>query len=342
MKVLPGTDASPRAQPAPRAASAPLSRTAVVDAIARVVARRGSEALHWSTLARDVGSPSVSNAWRWFEDMPSLVVECYTRSAQGLEESLLRGETAAGNALEKLAAFLVAALETRRERGAFLPLRSGEDVPPAQRKRLRERDMMIRTRLKRLLIKGQHDGSVAQRHVDAACAMILSCLQASGLSSAESEQRMWDGELVELLLAALAEPHVTDAPAQHHVAVVPGSCACGTVRYEVDGPFDVVSHCRCSMCRNRSASATLVAAPLGRFRWMAGADAVTIYRSGDDARAFCSKCGSLTPLLAPDTDIVLCPAANLEAALGIRPESHIFASPQAPRAVLPRPRYPAR
>ena len=90
----------------PEADPSPLTREAVVDAVARVVARRGPSAIRWSTLAREAGGPSVSRAFRWFEDMPALIEECYSRTAQGLEESLLRAETAPGTALDKLAAFV--------------------------------------------------------------------------------------------------------------------------------------------------------------------------------------------------------------------------------------------
>jgi hypothetical protein len=30
---------------------------------------------------------------------------------------------------------------------------------------------------------------------------------------------------------------------------VRGSCLCGGIRYEVDGPLGMVVHCHCSMCR---------------------------------------------------------------------------------------------
>jgi len=277
-------------------------------------------------------APQATPSQSYLGWVPTGWIDEYSRTAQALEASLMRGETAPGSALEKLAAFLVAALESRRESGLMLPARSSEELTPGQAKRLRERDMMIRTRLKRLLIRGQHDGSVALRHVDSACTMILACLQLP-VGSEGPAQQMWDGELVELLLAALAEPHAPEEAVHRHAAVVPGACACGAVRYEVDGPFDVVSHCHCPMCRNRPApvSATFVAAPLARFRWLCGAEAVTSYRDGQNARAFCSRCGGLAPLIEPETGTVFCPAGTLERALGIRPDSHIFVPSRSER-----------
>ena len=138
---------------------------------------------------------------------------------RALNESLLRAETAPGTALDKVAAFLVAALEARRERGESLALIFDDDLPLAERKRLREDDMMVRTRLKRLLIKGQREGSIALRQVDSACAMILACLRAPAVSPSRLEQQTWDAELVELLLAAVAEPHPPEASAQRPVGL---------------------------------------------------------------------------------------------------------------------------
>ena len=138
---------------------------------------------------------------------------------RALNESLLRAETAPGTALDKIAAFLVAALEARRERGESLALIADHELSPTERKRLREDDMMVRTRLKRLLIKGQREGSIALRQVDSACAMILACLRAPAVSSSRLEQQTWDAELVELLLAAVAEPHPPDGNAQRPVGL---------------------------------------------------------------------------------------------------------------------------
>jgi hypothetical protein len=127
-----------------------------------------------------------------------------------LEDSLLLAETSPGTALDKVAAFLVSAFESRRERGPLFSFQPVDGIPPVELKRLLERDLMTRTRLKRLLLKGQRDGSLAQRSPDTACALILACLQATVVIASGPEQQMWDAELIELLLAALAEPHPPD------------------------------------------------------------------------------------------------------------------------------------
>src|ERR1044071_3717118 len=144
-------------EPAARA----LSRSEVIDAAARVITRRADHRMRWAAIAYEAGNPEAVRASQWFEDLTALIDECYARTAQGLGDSLLRAETAPGTALDKLAAFLVAALEIRRARGAFLSFRRGGDLPRSLQRRLHEHDTTVRTRLKRLLSKGRRDGSLA-------------------------------------------------------------------------------------------------------------------------------------------------------------------------------------
>ncbi len=174
----------------------------------------------------------------WYPDLQALLDECYSRTAQGLEESLLVGETAPGTALEKLAAFS-GGRAGYPSRARLVPVVSGvsDDLPERQRRRLRERELMLLTRLKRILMKGQQDGSLAMRHVDSACAMIFACLEVPATAGVGPEQRMWDGELIELLLAALAEPHAPESVLRREIEVAQGGCRCGAVSYEIDGPL---------------------------------------------------------------------------------------------------------
>ncbi len=144
-----------------------------------------------------------------------------------LEDSLLRAETAPGAALDKLAVFLVAAFEARRERGPLFQFQSVDGVPPVELKRLLERDLMTRTRLKRLLLRGQRDGSLALRSPDTACALIFASLQATVDIASGPEQRMWDAELIELLLAALAEPHPQEVVGRRESPPVLGGTLAG-------------------------------------------------------------------------------------------------------------------
>jgi hypothetical protein len=69
--------------------------------------------------------------------------------------------------------------------------------------------------------------------------------------------------------------------------MVEGSCFCGEVRYEVDGPFNTMMSCHCSMCRKHhgSAFATYVSAPIDSFRWVGGEDSLLKYSPQRKARA---------------------------------------------------------
>jgi hypothetical protein len=114
---------------------------------------------------------------------------------------------------------------------------------------------------------------------------------------------------------------------------ISGSCLCGAVQYQADGPCSVMIHCHCSMCRKHhgSAFATFVAAPLTGFRWSGGEDSVDVYPSSEKGRrSFCRLCGSIAPTLAAEMDLAILPAGNVEGDLGIRPQYHMFVGSKAP------------
>ncbi len=112
-----------------------------------------------------------------------------------------------------------------------------------------------------------------------------------------------------------------------------GRCLCGTVRYEVDGPFSNAAHCHCSMCRKHHGTpyATWAVAPLAGFRYTAGEAAIGRYASSPGfRRSFCTTCGSVVPDSVESAGLVICPAGNLEGDLGIEPSLHMFVGSKAP------------
>jgi hypothetical protein len=118
-----------------------------------------------------------------------------------------------------------------------------------------------------------------------------------------------------------------------HRARTEGSCLCGTIRYDVAGPFNLMAHCHCSMCRKHhgAAFATFVGAPLMGFKWLSGEDHVVVFQSSEKGhRYFCRTCGSVTPTLAREMDLALLPAGNLLGDLDVRPQSHFFVGSKAP------------
>ena len=92
-----------------------------------------------------------------------------------------------------------------------------------------------------------------------------------------------------------------------------GSCLCGAVQFEA-GPYDSMVHCHCSMCRRHHGAmfATFLMGGTGSFRWLAGEDAITVYRSSEKGlRPFCRNCGSVAPTIVPELGIAFVAAGNL-------------------------------
>jgi hypothetical protein len=112
-----------------------------------------------------------------------------------------------------------------------------------------------------------------------------------------------------------------------------GSCLCGTVRYRLDGPFQMMMHCHCSRCRKHhgSAFATFVGAPESGFEWLSGRDSIQQWFGPTNMpRFFCGTCGSVVPAPEPQGDLRFVPAGTLAGDLGVKPVAHIFAASKAP------------
>jgi hypothetical protein len=110
-----------------------------------------------------------------------------------------------------------------------------------------------------------------------------------------------------------------------------GSCLCGDVVFEVEGPFGPMGHCHCSMCRKHHGTAfqTWVGASAKGFRFLSGAERVRGYESSPgNSRAFCPRCGSVVPG-PPMGERVFVPAGLLEGDPGVRAEMHLFVGSKA-------------
>lgn len=108
-------------------------------------------------------------------------------------------------------------------------------------------------------------------------------------------------------------------------------CLCGAVGWELDGPFQFVTHCHCSRCRKTHGTpfATYAAAPADTFR-LHGADHVVRWESSPGfLRPFCRHCGSVVPG-EPYEGLMFVPAGNFLGDFGGRPVAHIFVASKAP------------
>lgn len=77
--------------------------------------------------------------------------------------------------------------------------------------------------------------------------------------------------------------------------MIKGSCLCGGVRYEAEGPLTNIARCHCIQCRKASGAefASNGSVPSAGFRILSGEDLVASYSwTAGQARHFCTRCGS--------------------------------------------------
>ena len=113
-----------------------------------------------------------------------------------------------------------------------------------------------------------------------------------------------------------------------------GSCLCGGMKYEVDGPIGPVVNCHCSMCRKATGAAfrTRAAVPASSFRWLAGENLLAGYESSPgETRTFCRVCGAtLATLFRDRPDEIGLPLGTRDDDPGVRPEAHVYVDSKAP------------
>ena len=108
-----------------------------------------------------------------------------------------------------------------------------------------------------------------------------------------------------------------------------GSCLCGAVHYEFEGPVAVFQYCHCSRCRKTSGAAfspNIIVSP-DSFRWLAGEDKVGRFEHPDAkhfATGFCTICGSNLPWHSQSGRGVIIPAGTLDEDPGVRPVQNIY------------------
>jgi hypothetical protein len=114
---------------------------------------------------------------------------------------------------------------------------------------------------------------------------------------------------------------------------ITGGCLCGSVRYEVRGPFLRAGHCHCSRCRRHSGAAMGTQGRVRRedFVLLSGAALVRVYRpEGGAVKAFCSVCGSsLFGGTWPEGPEVSIRLGTVDGDPGIRPQYHTYVGSKA-------------
>ena len=122
---------------------------------------------------------------------------------------------------------------------------------------------------------------------------------------------------------------------------IPGTCLCGSVKFEVTPPFTAFRYCHYTRCQKASGSAHAANAflPITQFKWLAGDSLVKRFDLPGAKRfavAFCTECGTRVPHKINTTENMLIPAGLLDADPGARPDSSIFWKSGAPWYVSPQ------
>ena len=107
-----------------------------------------------------------------------------------------------------------------------------------------------------------------------------------------------------------------------------GGCACGAVRYRIDGPVHGAGWCHCRLCQKASGAPAMVFTGCRRadFTIERGADALgRISLTDFGERGFCTRCGtSLTIEVSYEPGGIDVAVATLDDPLALSPEMHIF------------------
>ena len=113
-----------------------------------------------------------------------------------------------------------------------------------------------------------------------------------------------------------------------------GSCLCGDVAFEVEGPFDRFLNCHCSRCRKASGTAHSceVIVQASALRWLRGEASVARFDlalTRSFATAFCKRCGGPMPHLTRSGREAIIPAGGFDQPLGTAPDRHAHWSSRA-------------
>ena len=127
-----------------------------------------------------------------------------------------------------------------------------------------------------------------------------------------------------------------------------GSCNCGGVRFEIDGPLGHASYCHCTRCQRRTGTAASpqVRVAASAFRLLSGEELVREWAPADGwPKCFCATCGSALWSHDPSGEIMGVRLGLLDDDPGVRPEFRQFVAYAAAWEPIPDdglPRYPER
>ncbi|MCR9219751.1 MAG: GFA family protein [Alphaproteobacteria bacterium] len=104
-----------------------------------------------------------------------------------------------------------------------------------------------------------------------------------------------------------------------------GGCACGAVRFEVDGPLKQIVACHCTMCRRQTGHFLASTDAWKDQMGLTGEAAVVWRRSSEGARrGFCGTCGSFLFFDVIGAETISIAAGALDDASGLEIAAHVF------------------
>ena len=104
-----------------------------------------------------------------------------------------------------------------------------------------------------------------------------------------------------------------------------GSCLCGAVRYEVEGPLREVIGCHCSQCRKQTGHfMAATAASHANFRLLEDKGLEWYEASATAKRGFCRICGSTLFWQGNGRNYIAIAAGSVDGPTGLKVAGHIF------------------
>ena len=104
-----------------------------------------------------------------------------------------------------------------------------------------------------------------------------------------------------------------------------GSCLCGAVRFQTQGPLRGVIYCHCSQCRKQSGHFYAATNVADDNITITGTENITWYEASSFARrGFCKTCGSVLFWKPGQDAYVSVLAGSFDAPTGLEGECHIF------------------
>lgn len=104
-----------------------------------------------------------------------------------------------------------------------------------------------------------------------------------------------------------------------------GSCLCGAVKFEVDGPLRPVIACHCTQCRKQTGSFMHATSARDADLRLTSDRGLKWYRASHAAqRGFCGECGSVLFWKSDGSAETSFTAGSIDGATGLEIEGHIY------------------